>query len=162
MRGVEEVPLFGFPHGVGLEPVSVDVGGCSRIFRQGARDLVEIWEQALAPATCAEVEALAGADEERLPSFPTPSGCGSSRLRCGLSTPEVLSPEQLLRSLVPLYLGRTASFVLQMAHCDAAQVEARHPESGRRVPETEALSARALERLARRSPERRSPCGNRC
>jgi hypothetical protein len=36
---------------------------------------------------------------------------------------KVLPPEQLLRSLVPLYLGRTASFVLQMAKSDAKEVE---------------------------------------
>ena len=35
------VPLFGFPHGVGLEPVSVNVGRMVGIFAQGVRDLGE-------------------------------------------------------------------------------------------------------------------------
>jgi hypothetical protein len=34
-----------------------------------------------------------------------------------------LNRDQLLRSLVPLYLGRTASFVLQNAEADAEEVE---------------------------------------
>ena len=36
----------------------------------------------------------------------------------------VLPREQLLRSLVPLYLGRTASFVLATAESGAEEVEA--------------------------------------
>ena len=36
----------------------------------------------------------------------------------------VLPREQLLRSLVPLYLGRTASFVLATAESSAEEVEA--------------------------------------
>lgn len=37
----------------------------------------------------------------------------------------VLVPDQLLGSLVPLYLGRTASFVIEAADADAAEVETR-------------------------------------
>ena len=36
----------------------------------------------------------------------------------------VLPGDQLIGSMVPLYLGRTASFVLQTADSDADQVEA--------------------------------------
>src|SRR4030095_4816100 len=38
------VPLFGSPHGVGLEPVHVNVERMLGIFRSGARDLREIWD----------------------------------------------------------------------------------------------------------------------
>ena len=34
-----------------------------------------------------------------------------------------VSPAQLLKSLVPLYLGRTASFVMEAAEADSAAVE---------------------------------------
>ena len=37
---------------------------------------------------------------------------------------KALPAEQLLRSLVPLYLGRTASFILQVAASGADEVEA--------------------------------------
>jgi len=36
----------------------------------------------------------------------------------------IMPGEQLLRSLVPLYLGRTASFVLSTAESDSDEVEA--------------------------------------
>ena len=117
-----EVPLFGFPHGVGLDPVKVDVERMLGIFRQGARDLIEVWDDALEATTLRQVEALAAEDEE-LFVFPDPLWVRVVLDFAVAYHKKALSPEQLLRSLVPLYLGRTASFVLQMAHCDAAQVE---------------------------------------
>ena len=122
VEGAEPVPLFGFPHGVGLEPVSVNVERMLGIFGQGARDLGEVWGRALEPATLRDVAALAGAGE---PEF---------RFRDALWVKVVhdfaiayrrraLSGDLLLRSLVPLYLGRTASFVLATRESDAAEVE---------------------------------------
>jgi hypothetical protein len=71
--GAEPVPLFGFPHGVGLEPVHVNVERMLGIFRSGARDLREIWEKALAPDTLASVLELAASPRSRS-SFRSRSG----------------------------------------------------------------------------------------
>lgn len=120
----ETVPLFGFPHGVGLEPVNVNVDRMLGIFRQGAHDLQEVWSRALAPDTLEDVIRIATghADpfrfDDRLWVRVVYDFALAYRSR-------VLVPDQLLGSLVPLYLGRTASFVLEMADADAAQVEAR-------------------------------------
>src|SRR4029450_631200 len=57
--GAEQVPLFGFPHGVGLEPVHVNVERMLAIFRQGALDLAEVWESALAAENRRQGAALA-------------------------------------------------------------------------------------------------------
>jgi hypothetical protein len=35
-----------------------------------------------------------------------------------------LSPEHLIKSLTPLYLGKTASFILEAEHMDAHEAEA--------------------------------------
>ena len=51
VEGAEDVPLFGFPHGVGLEPVQVNVARMVGIFRQGVRDLGEVWARTLAEDT---------------------------------------------------------------------------------------------------------------
>jgi hypothetical protein len=123
VSGASEVPLFGFPHGVGLEPVNVNVGRMLAVFRQGVRDLGEIWSVVLEPETAAAIAALPSGDEQRF------------RLHDALWARVVysfalawhrraLNREQLLRSLVPLYLGRTASFVLDNAHGGAEEVEA--------------------------------------
>ncbi len=121
---VEDVPLFGFPHSVGLEPVNVNVARMRAIFRQGARDLVDVWRHVLASETLDRVARLAESDDP------------SARYEDALWVRtiydfalayhrRVFVADQLLRSLVPLYLGRTASFVVEAADLDADGVEAR-------------------------------------
>ncbi len=123
VEGAGEVPLFGFPHGVGLEPVRVNLARMLGVFRQGVADLGEVWERALDPPTRAAIAALPASAEAgfRL----------DDRLWVRIVYQfalawhrRVLNREQLLRSLVPLYLGRTASFVLQNAEAGADEVEA--------------------------------------
>jgi len=124
-RGVtaaSAVPLFGFPHGVGLEPVNVDVNRMLSIFRQAARDLEEIWQAALAPATLAEVEALVAQDTKTF-SFPDALWVRVVWDFAVAYKRRVLPLEALLRSLFPLYLGRTGSFVLRTAGAGAEEVE---------------------------------------
>jgi hypothetical protein len=123
VRGAEAVPLFGFPHGVGLEPVTVNVERMLGIFRQGARDLVEVWQKAMDPATLADVEALAGTDAQPF-HFPDPIWVRVVYDYAVAYHRRLMPRDQLIGSLVPLYLGRTASFVLQTAASDADEVEA--------------------------------------
>ena len=123
VEGAEAVPLFGFPHGVGLEPVSVNVARMLGIFDQGVRDLREVWGRALAPDGLRDVAALAGAGEATF-RFPNPLWVKVVHDFAIAYRRRVLPRDQLLRSLVPLYLGRTASFVLATASADAAEVEA--------------------------------------
>lgn len=121
--GAQGVPLFGFPHGVGLEPVSVNVGRMVGIFAQGVRDLGEVWGRALEGPTLGEVAALA-AQGERDFRFPDPLWVRVVHDFAITYHRRALPREQLLRSLVPLYLGRTASFVLQNEHGGSEEVEA--------------------------------------
>jgi len=124
-RGVtaaQAVPLFGFPHGVGLEPVNVDVSRMLAIFRQAARDLREIWQAALTPVTLADVEALVGQDSRAF-VFPEDLWVRVVWDFAVAYKRRVLPQEALLRSLVPLYLGRTGSFVLRTADAGAEEVE---------------------------------------
>src|SRR5262249_43927919 len=111
------VPLFGFPHGVGLEPVTVDVERMLAIFRQAARDLREVWEAALSPSELDAVVALAARENF---CFPDPLWV---RVVYGFAA--AYEHERLPRSLVPLYLGRTASFVLETRGSGADEVEER-------------------------------------
>ncbi|MGH9333536.1 MAG: glycosyltransferase, partial [Vicinamibacteria bacterium] len=117
----EDVPLFGFPHGVGLEPVQVNVERMASIFRQGARDLREVWQFALAPDTLAEIAILA--ETEAPLQIPDPLWVRIVYDFAIAYHRRALPREQLLQSLVPLYLGRTASFVLQTSTSSAGEVE---------------------------------------
>ena len=118
----EEVTLFGFPHGVGLEPVPVNVDRMLRIFRQGRRDLAEIWIGALRPETEAAVAAIAASAEGPF-HFPDPVWVDVVHDFALSYRGRRFPADQLLGALVPLYLGRTASFVLATAEAEADQVE---------------------------------------
>jgi hypothetical protein len=122
VEGAEDVPLFGFPHGVGLEPVNVNLGRMVGIFRQGVRDLGEVWARALEESTLAELAGLADPREEIF-RFPDPLWVRVVYDFALAYRRRALNREQLLRSLVPLYLGRTASFVSGNMDSGAAEVE---------------------------------------
>ena len=123
VEGAEDVPLFGFPHGVGLEPVQVNVARMVGIFRQGVRDLGEVWARTLEEDTLARVRALAVEGEEPF-HFPDALWVRVVFDFALAYRRRVLNREQLIRSLVPLYLGRTASFVIRNEESDSEKVEA--------------------------------------
>jgi hypothetical protein len=107
---------------VGLEPVAADVERMRRIFRQAAHDLREVWQAALPEQELQAVTALADSEPFRFPD-----ALWVRVVYCFAAAYEHarLPREQLLRSLVPLYLGRTASFVLETAGCGPEDVEKR-------------------------------------
>jgi glycosyltransferase involved in cell wall biosynthesis len=122
ITGSTPLPLFGFQYTVGLEPIHVNVDRMINIFRQGAKDLLSIWDKALAPATLAEVIRLADADKANF-QFPPPTWVRVIYDFAAAFHRRVIDREHLMKSLTPLYLARTASFVLQTAESPAAEVE---------------------------------------
>jgi glucosylglycerate synthase len=117
-----QVPLFGFPHGVGLDPVNVNLARMLGVFRQGVRDLGEIWALVLEPGRQAQLAALAAAADARF-RLPDALWVGVVYDFALAWHRHALPRDQLLRSLVPLYLGRTASFVLEHTTSGADEVE---------------------------------------
>jgi glucosylglycerate synthase len=123
VAGSETVPLFGFRHAVGLDNVTVREDRLAAIFRQGAEDLPPIWEEFLSPASLAAIrEGAAARPHVALPDeawvqilFEAAAGWRSRRL----------PPETLIRSLVPLYLGKVASFVAETLDGTDDEAEAR-------------------------------------
>jgi glycosyltransferase involved in cell wall biosynthesis len=124
VRGSEPVDLFGFRFDVGLEPINVNLERMLRIFRQGCQDLREVWATALRPETLGAV----------------------TRLGCGEGSPFHIDDElwvriiyefavayrrhrverqTLIRSLTPLYIGRVASFVIEVREMNSDEVEER-------------------------------------
>jgi glucosylglycerate synthase len=122
VTGAEAVPLFGFPHGVGLEPIAVNVERMVAIFVQASRDLREVWEAVLLPEDLETVIALPAGKPFH---FPDPLWVRVVYGFAAAYEKTTFPREQLLRSLVPLYLGRTASFVLETATSGSDEVEAK-------------------------------------
>jgi glycosyltransferase involved in cell wall biosynthesis len=122
VHGSEPVRTYGFQYAVGLEQVNVNVERMLGIFREGLRNLREIWIAVLGQGDFGEVELLgsAGAD-----AFRFPRGLWS-RIIYDYALAyhrKKLPAEHLIKSLTPLYLGRTASFVLEMRDADQSGAE---------------------------------------
>ena len=121
IRGTEPVPAFGFEYTVGLEHVNVNTARMLNTFREGLRNLGEIWLDILGAGDFSEVERLGALPDSEF-HFPV-----------GLWTQVVydyalafhkrkLPVEHLIKSMTPLYVGKTASFIIEAK--DMAQTEA--------------------------------------
>ena len=116
------VPADGPPALPSDEPVQIDVERMVGAFTRGLRDLGTIWEHVLAPDTLGDVLSL-GADDVARFRFPDDLW---ARVVYDFALGyhwSVVYREHLLRSLVPLYLGRTAAYVLATRPRDAAASE---------------------------------------
>jgi hypothetical protein len=95
-------------------PPAVSQARMVAVFRQGLRDLVPIWEQALRADTLADLYPLGDLGPEEFRFSPQLW----ARVVCEFLLAyrfRVLHREHLLRSLVPLYLGRVAALAGELA-----------------------------------------------
>jgi glucosylglycerate synthase len=122
VRGSEPIPAVGEPAPVGVEPMTVDVDGMLEAFRLGVRDLTRIWELVLAPETLADVLTLESGGHMRFPDDLWARVVYDFALAHHYS---VVHRDHLLRSLTPLYLGRTAAFVAATRALGAAASQAQ-------------------------------------
>jgi len=120
----EPVKLFGFQYEVGVEPVNVNVERMIAAFQLGLEDLVPIWEQILGRGIVADLLSLRAASpaEFRIADDLwvriVYEAAVAYRTR-------VMPREHLLKALTPLYLGRTATFVLETQGLTTAEAEKR-------------------------------------
>jgi hypothetical protein len=123
VRTSEPLPAVGEAPLPGTEPRQVDVDRMVSAFRLGLRDLTPVWEHVLAPDTLGDVLSL---ETDTLEDFRFPDDLWA-RVVYDFALGHhytVIHREHLLRSLVPLYLGRTAAFVLAVRERGAAASEA--------------------------------------
>jgi hypothetical protein len=122
-RGSEPVPGYRDLPPALIDPIDVDVEHMIEAFRLGLRDLTAIWEHIMAAETLGDVLAL---DVAEAAHFRFPDDLWA-RVVYDFALGHhyrVVHREHLLRSLVPLYLGRTAAFVIATRDRDAAATEA--------------------------------------
>ncbi|MGD9727243.1 MAG: glycosyl transferase family 2 [Nitrospiraceae bacterium] len=117
-----DVPLYGI---VEYAPLTgpVHIGRMVSGVRQGIRDLLPLWEVILSPETLGSILAI-GIQESDEFHFPSELWVQVVYEFALAYHDQVLHREHILKSLTPLYLGRTASFVLDTQHGDTEQVEA--------------------------------------
>jgi hypothetical protein len=109
-EGSQPVPLFGFPHEVGVEPIHVNLERMVSHYRQGLTDLEPIWRQVLAADTFTHLRDLQGTSDSdcRIPDELWVQVVYDAAIAYHK---RIMPRDHLLKALTPLYLGRTASFV---------------------------------------------------
>jgi glycosyltransferase involved in cell wall biosynthesis len=124
IRESQPVPTFGFHYEVGLEPVSVNLERMIGSFRLGVKDLMEIWRKVLPSETVLWLESIAKLSNEGF-SFPQDLWV---RMIYDFSVAYhrgSMHREHLLKSMIPLYLGKVASFVRENQESSAQEVEGK-------------------------------------
>jgi glycosyltransferase involved in cell wall biosynthesis len=122
VRGSEEVPTFGFQYTVGLEQVSVNVDRMLMVFREGIENLRDIWIEVLGAGDFRDVESLVRASNKDF-RFPVGLWTRSIYDYAIAFHKKKLPVPHLVKSLTPLYLGKTASFIKEMMDKDQEEAE---------------------------------------
>ncbi len=122
IKGSEVAPYFGFEYSVGLEPINVNTQRMVDNFRQSVRDLGPVWKDILQPVHLGRIQTLAAREPHSFPDDLWASVVYDFALAYHR---RVMNRDHLLGSLTPLYLGRTAAFVIETAEADSDAVEER-------------------------------------
>jgi len=120
--GSENIPTFGFRFKVGLEPIEVNIERMVNNFRLGVDALNSFIAKVLPRQDLVELIQLTKLD---LHQFNLPDKLWV-RIVYNYAIAfyrRVWPVEQLMKSMIPLYLGRTASFVIENKDSDADEVE---------------------------------------
>ena len=120
-KGSTAVPLYGTMEPA-PDPGPLQTGRMVSGFKQGLRDLLPLWELILSQDTLGQILALDIQDPEYF-RFPPALWVQTVYDFALAYHDQTLHREHMLKSLTPLYLGRTASFVLETEHGDSAQVD---------------------------------------
>lgn len=123
VKGSEDVPTFGFRYHVGLEHVKVNVGRMLNIFREGLNNMNEIWLDVVGAGDFGEIETLGTLPDKEF-RFPLKLWTRIVYDYAIAYHKKKLPPQHLIKALVPLYLGKTASFVMEVENMDQEGAEA--------------------------------------
>jgi hypothetical protein len=105
-----------------VEPVNVDLERLVLGFRQGVESLLPVWRRFLDHRT---IDQLLEMSRMSVTGFSFPAEFWVKVIydfALGYHH-RIMHPEHLVRSLTPLYLGRTAGFINQIQEASASEVE---------------------------------------
>lgn len=122
--GSNPVKLFGFQYEVGVEPVNVNVERMITSFRQGLDDLEPIWRQIVSKEVMDTLLPLKTVSDQE---FRISDQLWAKLIYDAAASyhARVMPRDHLLKALTPLYLGRTATFVLETQGFTSAEAENR-------------------------------------
>ena len=117
-----QIAEFGFKFDVGVEPIQVNLERLVHSFQQGTGNLLPIWKKFLDHRS---IDKLMDISKMSITDFSFPAELWVKIIydfALGYHH-RVMHPEHLVRSLTPLYLGRTAGFINQTQESGPAEVE---------------------------------------
>lgn len=120
--GSEAALTYGFQYAVGLEPVSINLDRMIDRFRLGLKELKDIWKDFLSDEVIGVLQKTEGLSKEefRIPDDVWVEIIYSFAVA---AHNKMANKEHLLKSLTPLYIGKTASFVIETLESSAFDVE---------------------------------------
>jgi hypothetical protein len=124
VKGSVPSPIYGFRFEVGLEPVNVNLERMVNAFKQGVADLSTIWEKFLSAELMDGLRTQAAANLSEF-HFQDALWVKTVFEFAVAHFKNRMDRDHLIKSMTPLYLGRTASFVLETQNSTAADVENR-------------------------------------
>ena len=122
VRSSEAVPVFGFEYAVGLEPISVNLERMTERFRLGVRELSDLWQTFVPKVVLNHLRHIGSLDHDE---FHIPDDVWVEIIYhfAVAMHRKIMNKEHLLKSLTPLYIGRTASFFMENWTSEADEVE---------------------------------------
>jgi glycosyltransferase involved in cell wall biosynthesis len=122
VKSTDPVPLFGFEFSVGLEPVNVNVDRMIEMFNLGIAELGDILNEILSVESMKQLVETASSDPFVFTDELWAHVIYDYAFACHR---KVMNIDHILKTLTPLYLGKVASLVLEMAASSAHEVEER-------------------------------------
>ncbi|MDP2689722.1 MAG: hypothetical protein Q8P48_06390 [Deltaproteobacteria bacterium] len=122
VRATHDLPTFGFKYSVGVLPVKVNIERMVKSFMVGAENLKDVWASFMEKRF---LDALTDASKSPPESFRFPKELWAGIIYNYLLAfhHRAIAEDHLLRSLLPLYYGRTASFCVEVADKEDAEAE---------------------------------------
>lgn len=122
VNGSESALAYGFQYAVGLEPVNVNLDRMIDRFGLGIKELKDMWKGFLSKEI---IDVLQKAQELPKERFHIPDEVWVKIIYSfAVAThKKMVNKEHLLKSLTPLYIGKTASFVIETLESNAWDVE---------------------------------------
>jgi hypothetical protein len=117
-----EVPTFGSPSQLSLDPVSVDRKRLQEMFVTGVAELQPVFRSILSSDTLGELQRIAAAGECDF-KYSSELWAKTAYEFAVSYHKSVINRDHIIQALVPLYRGRTLSFICENENCSADEIE---------------------------------------
>ncbi|HVO63326.1 MAG TPA: hypothetical protein VMT53_20535 [Terriglobales bacterium] len=117
-----EIKTFGSPAEVNLEPVSVDRKRLYEMFVTGVAELHPVFRSILSSTTLEELQRIAAVGDNEF-KYSAELWAKTAYEFAGSYHKSVINRDHIIQALVPLYRGRTLSFIAENEHSSAERIE---------------------------------------